>query len=75
MNKITIEFEEFDMSKNVECPKPITLVRATANLGDKIIGCEYLVSHLYEQPPLVNRIRILKEECARRLIQDFLSNH
>lgn len=73
MNEITIKFEEFDLSKDLECPKPVMLVRASAK-----IGTEHAIAQI-ETPtqnyniPLDYRIRMAKESCALHLIRTFIT--
>ena len=73
MNEITIKFEEFDLRKDFEGPKPMILVRAST-----IIEKEHLTAQI-ETPtqnynvPLDYRIRMAKESCALNLIRAFLS--
>lgn len=73
MNEITIKFEEFDLSKDLECPKPVMLVRASTTIEKETLIAQIELPIGGYKLPLSERIRIAKESCALNLIRAFLS--
>lgn len=73
MNEITIKFEEFDLSKDLECPKPVMLVRASTTIEKETLIAQIETPTKNYSIPLDYRIRMAKESCALNLIRAFLS--
>jgi hypothetical protein len=73
MNEITIKFEEFDLSKDLECPKPMLLVRAFTTIEKETLISQIETPLGGHKMPLYERTRMAREACALNLIRAFLS--